>query len=85
MKRPHALYYAATLGFVALDYAFDINVRAAFLEQYDMARACYYLFLFVCLALVLRFPDMALYVGTLESGITVIGLIISFWIRLLVP
>lgn len=85
VNRTHALYYAATLLFVVLDYVFNINLRAAFLEQHDVARAFYYLFLFVCLALALRFPDKAVYVGTLESGLTVAALIISFWARLLIP
>lgn len=70
---------------MVLDYVFGINLRAAFLEQYDGARAFYYLFLFVCLALTLRFPDKAMYVGTLESGITVAALVVSFAAKVLVP
>lgn len=85
MNRPHTLFYAATVLFLALDYVFDLNLRAAFLQPYPTARGFYYLFLFACLGLVIRFPDKAMYVGTLESAITVGALIVSFWLKLLLP
>lgn len=85
VNRLHVLFYAATLVFLVLDYVFDINLRAAFLEPYEAARGFYYLFLFVCLALILRFPDKAVFVGTLESAITIAALIVSFWVRFLIP
>ncbi|MEL7186776.1 MAG: hypothetical protein AAFN50_10165 [Pseudomonadota bacterium] len=85
MKQPHALYYAATLVFLVLDYMFNVNLRAAFLEQHDVLRLLYYLFLFGCLWLVLRYPGKAMYVGTTESLVTVVALVASFAVRVLVP
>ena len=50
------LYYAATVLFVALDYGFHVNVRAAFLESAPGLRLLFYAVLFGCFALVLWRP-----------------------------
>ena len=46
------LYYAATAIFIILDYFLNINIRLAALDQAPFWRAIYYVFCFVCLALI---------------------------------
>jgi len=61
------IYYAATLLFILLDYFLNINVRLAFLEAWPEMRALYYLLCFVCLGLMIMRPGWRLWIGTLES------------------
>jgi len=75
------LYYAATAIFVLLDLGLDINVRVAFLEQWPVWRAAYYLACFGCLAMMLRWPDWREIIGGLESLLTLVALILSMGIR----
>lgn len=76
-------YYAATAVFLLLDYVFGINVRIAFLERHDALRLGYYLFCFACLALMLWRPSVTVIVGAFESLVTLVALILSFWIRVM--
>jgi len=78
-------YYAATVVFLVLDYAFGINVRIAFLDSMPAARLGYYGVCFVCLGLILLRPAWAILIGTFESLVTLIALILSMGIRVLVP
>jgi hypothetical protein len=75
------VYYAATLLFVALDYGMDINVRAAFLENAPGLRFAFYLVLFACFALTLWRPQWTTRVGTVESLVTLVALIINMAMR----
>lgn len=77
------LYYAATILFLLLDFGFNFNVRLAFLEPYPDWRVTYYGFCFVCLAAVLWRPATALFVGTVESLITMVALIMHMWLRVM--
>lgn len=74
-------YYAATAVFVAMDYGFDINVRAAFLESAPGLRVGFYAVLFVCLALTIWRPAWTNVVGLVESVITLAALIINMGLR----
>ncbi len=78
-------YYAATVLFLILDYAFGINVRIAFLDSMPAARLAYYGVCFACLGLILARPAWATLVGTFESLVTLIALILAMGIRVLVP
>ena len=75
------LYYAATILFVALDFGFHINVRAAFLESVPNLRLLFYVVLFSCFALVLWRPAWTNIVGLVESIITLAALIINMALR----
>lgn len=77
-------YYAATAVFVSLDYGFDINVRAAFLEGTPGLRAAYYVVLFGCFALMLWRPAWTTLIGVIESGTTLIALIVNMALRSMV-
>lgn len=76
-----ALYYAATALFVSLDYGFDINVRAAFLESAPGLRAAFYALLFGCFALILWRPAWSGVIGIVESVVTLAALIINMALR----
>ncbi len=78
-------YYAATVLFLLLDYGFDINVRVAFLESLPAARVSYYGLCFGCLGLILLRPAWATLIGTIESLVTLIALILSMGVRVMVP
>ncbi len=78
-------YYAATLVFLLLDYGLDVNVRVAFLESLPTARIAYYGVCFACLGLILLRPAWATLVGTIESLVTLIALILSMGLRVLIP
>jgi hypothetical protein len=75
------LYYAATILFVALDFGFHINVRAAFLESAPNLRILFYVVLFACFALVLWRPAWTNVVGLVESVVTLAALIINMALR----
>ena len=78
-------YYAATAVFLLLDYGFGINVRIAFLEGLPAARIGYYGVCFACLALMLWRPAWTTLIGTFESLVTLIALILSMAVRVMVP
>jgi glucan phosphoethanolaminetransferase (alkaline phosphatase superfamily) len=78
------VYYAATAVFVSLDYGFDINVRAAFLESEPTLRFAFYLVLFACFVLMIWRPQWATLIGTIESLATLIALILSMALRSMV-
>ena len=78
-------YYAATVVFLILDYALGINIRIAFLDALPAARLGYYAVCFACLGLILLRPAWATLIGTLESLVTLIALILGMGIRVLVP
>lgn len=78
-------YYWATILFVLLDFLVSLNIRAAFLEPWPMARAAYYAFCFVCLGLILRRPGWATAVVTCESLISLVALILGMGVRIMVP
>jgi hypothetical protein len=75
------IYYAATLIFVVLDYFFSINVRLAFLEAWPEMRVIYYLLCFVCLGLMIRWPAWSLWIGTIESMLSLSLLIVTMGVR----
>ena len=76
-------YYAATIVFLILDFGAGFNIRIAFLEAFPAWRAAYYGVLFLCLALVLWQPSLAVIVGAFESLVTLAALIISFGMRVI--
>ena len=78
-------YYAATILFLLLDYWLGVNVRIAFLEPWPAARAGYYLVCFSCLALMIWRPAWTTLIGTFESLVTLVALILSMAIRVMVP
>ena len=75
------IYYAATALFVSLDYGFDVNVRAAFLESAPSLRVGFYIVLFGCFALVIWRPAWTNIVGLVESVVTLAALIINMALR----
>ena len=77
------VYYAATAVFLLLDYAFDVNLRLAFLEPWPGWRALYYAICFSCLGLIVWRPDLTLPVTTVESLITLSALLLSMGARVL--
>mgnify|MGYP001820024342 FL=1 len=78
-------YYAATAIFLALDYGLGINVRVAFLDEFPTARVAYYCICFICLALMVWRPGWATLIGTFESLVTLVALILSMGVRVMVP
>ena len=77
------LYYAATVGFLVLDFALGINVRLAFLDALPMARVAYYGVCFACFALMLWRPAWTVLIGAFESVVTLSALIVSMGVRAL--
>lgn len=80
-----AWYYAATAVFLVLDYSLGVNVRIAFLEPWPAARLGYYAVCFTCLGLVLWRPRWATLIGTFESLVTLVALILSMALRVMIP
>ena len=78
-------YYAGTALFLLLDYLLNINIRIAFLDPWPVARLSYYAFCFACLAVMVWRPAWSAVVGTAESLITLVALILGMGIRVLVP
>ena len=78
-------YYAASVVFLLLDFVADINVRLAFLEPWPTARAAYYGVCFACLGLMLWRPAWTVLIGSFESLVTLVALILSMAVRVLVP
>ena len=77
------IYYAATLLFIVLDYFLHINVRLAFLEAWPEMRALYYLLCFACLGLMLWKPGWSLWIGTIESMLSLSLLIVVMGVRVM--
>jgi hypothetical protein len=77
------IYYAATAVFLLLDYAFDVNLRLAFLEPWPGWRALYYAVCFSCLGLMVWRPNLTLLVTTVESLITLSALLLGMGARVL--
>lgn len=77
------LYYAATVIFLLLDFAFGFNIRLAFLEPHPAARIAYYGICFACLGLMLWRPHWTVLIGAFESLITLSALIIGMGMRTL--
>ena len=75
------IYYAATALFVSLDFGFDVNVRAAFLDSAPTLRVLFYVVLFGCFALVIWRPAWTNIVGLVESVVTLAALIINMALR----
>ena len=78
-------YYAATFVFLLLDYLGGVNVRVAFLDTLPTARMAYYGICFVCFGLMIWRPAWATLIGTFESLVTMIALILGMAIRVMVP
>ena len=78
-------YYAATLVFLVLDYAFGVNVRLTFLEPWPQARSGYYGFCFFCLALMWWRPAWTALIGSFESLVTLVALIFGMAMRVMIP
>jgi hypothetical protein len=84
-ERVLALYYLATFGFVLLDYGLGINVRVAFLEARPDLKAAYYGFCLVCLVALFLRPSWTILIGTFETMVTLVALILSMALRVMVP
>jgi hypothetical protein len=84
-ERVLALYYVATFGFVLLDYGLGINVRVAFFEARPDLRAAYYGFCLVCLVALFLRPSWTILIGTFETMVTMVALILSIALRVMVP
>ncbi len=78
-------YYAASVVFLLLDFVADINVRLAFLEPWPTARVVYYGICFACLGLMLWRPAWSVLIGSFESLVTLVALILSMAVRVMVP
>lgn len=78
-------YYAATAAFLLLDYGAGINLRVAFLEPWPVARGAYYGVCFACLGLMLWRPGWTTVIGSVESLVTLIALILSMAVRVMIP
>jgi hypothetical protein len=78
-------YYGATAVFLALDYGLGFNVRVAFLDGMPAARVAYYSICFACFALMIWRPGWATLIGTVESLVTLIALILGMAMRVMVP
>ena len=84
MKQPFALYYAATLVFVVLDYLLGVNVRIAFLEPWPLAKLAYYGLCFACLLLMIWKPGWAVVTAAIESLAAVVALTVAMALRVMI-
>lgn len=78
-------YYAASVLFLLLDFLADFNVRVAFLEPWPAARVAYYGVCFACFGLMLWRPSWAALIGSFESLVTLVALILSMAVRVMIP
>ena len=78
------LYYAATAVFLSLDYGFGVNVRVAVLDTAPGLRFAYYVLCFACLALMLWRPAWTTIIGTVESLLILVALILNMALRSMV-
>lgn len=76
-QRLFAVYYAGTVGFAALDFLFDFNVRLSFLDPWPVWRVLYYVFCAACFALIWRHPAWSNVIAAGESLVNLSALIIS--------
>ena len=84
-ERLLAGYYGATILFVLIDFGLGVNVRAAFLEPWPGLRLAYYAFCIACLGAMIWRPAWSTLVGTVESLVTLVALILGVGIRVMVP
>ena len=84
MKADRALpwYYATTLLFLVLDFGLGVNVRVAFLDALPVARVGYYGICFACFVLMIWRPAWNTLIGTCESLVTLIALIVGMTVIL---
>lgn len=78
------LYYGATLLFIVLDYALNINVRLAFLASYPALKALYYVVCFGCLGLMIWRPAWSAVIATTESLVTLSLLIVNMALQVMI-
>jgi hypothetical protein len=78
-------YYAASVVFLLLDFLAGFNVRVAFLEPWPAARVAYYGVCFACFGLMLWRPHWAALIGSVESLVTLVALILSMAVRVMIP
>ena len=78
-------YYAASVVFLLLDFLADFNVRVAFLEPWPAARIAWYGVCIACFGLMLWRPRWAVPIGSLESLVALVALILSMAVRVMVP
>lgn len=77
-------WYAATVLFLILDYFFGLSIRLAFLDPFPGLKIGYYLFCFACLAVMIWRPALTTLIGTVESLITLVGLILTMALRVMI-
>ena len=76
--RPILAYYlGGTPLFFVLDAAWDLSVRASFLDELPV-RLAYYGFLLACGGLAWKFPRRASWIGLGESAVTLVLLVVGF-------
>lgn len=78
-------YYAASVLFLLLDYVAGINLRVAFLDPWPVARAAYYGVCLVCFGLMVWRPQWAVPIGSFESLVTMVALILGMALRVMIP
>ncbi len=78
-------YYAATALFLLFDYGFGVNLRVAFLDAWPAARLGYYGVCYACLGLMLWRPRWTTLIGTFESLVTLVALILGMALRVMIP
>src|SRR5438067_766952 len=71
-------YYLATPLFAAIDLLWNINVRAAGLQAYPVAKWLYYLFCTGCAGMILRFPAWSGATALAESAVNITVLVVGF-------
>lgn len=76
--RPLLAYYlGGTPLFFVLDAAWDLSVRASFLDGFS-ARIAYYAFCLVCGGLAWRFPRREAWISLGESAVNLVLLVVGF-------
>lgn len=85
IERLLAGYYGATVLFALIDFGLGVNVRVAFLEPWPDARIAYYGFCIACLGAMIWRPARATLIGTVESLVTLVALVLGMGIRVMVP
>jgi hypothetical protein len=72
------LYYLATPLFILLDLFFNLNVRAAGLSAYPIAKWSYYFFVLACAGFIWKVPRWSLLTGFVESSVNLVVLFVGF-------
>ncbi len=81
--RPLLAYYlGGTPLFLLLDAAWELSVRASFLDTLE-ARVAYYAFCLLCGWLAWKFPRRASWIGLGESALNIVLLVVSFMVPIL--